>query len=70
MELLAFFSILRKFWMLRYLRINFSISFLKLLDLLELLVAIYSVFPVQIHTMISKEVGLIFVLDFKSNSET
>ena len=31
---------------------------------------IYSVFPVQIHTMISKEAGLIFVLDFKSNSET
>lgn len=31
---------------------------------------IYSVFPVQIHTMIPKEVGLIFGLDFKSNSET
>lgn len=32
--------------------------------------AIYSVFPVQSHTMISKQAVLIFVLDFKSNSET
>lgn len=31
---------------------------------------IYSVFPVQIHTTVSKEAGLIFVLNFKSSSET
>lgn len=31
---------------------------------------IYSVFPVQIHKIIFREAGLIFVLDSKSNSET